>query len=245
MSDQPSSFETPAPTSAPEAAPVAPAPVVAAPPAFQVPDSAKDLIGEGKKYNSVDAALGALPHAQSHIDTLEQENARLRSDLDRAATLNDAVSRIEADNNQTAIPATPVVDQAQIREEARSVYEEISVEQRKADNVAVANQEMYKLYGDKLAEVTASVAGELGVSVEYMKFTAEQSPKAFLKLVSDNQAGSGGGMPQANQSTINSSAIDSQPNPNAPSAKVGKDGSTKGLLAGWRGAGAVVAENNK
>lgn len=241
MSDQPSSF---APTSAPEETPAAQAPEVSAQPAFQVPEVASELIGEGKKYHSVEAALGALPHAQSHIETLEQENARLRGDLERAAKLEDAVSRIEADKVQTATPATPEYDPAKIREEALSVYQELTVEQKKAANIQAADDEMLKLYGDKRAEVTASVAGELGLSIDFLQATAAQSPQAFIKLVSESAAGKGGEMPHIEQSTINSDAINTNQNHTPPSAKVAKDGSTKSTLAAWRGAGAIVAENN-
>lgn len=243
MSDQPSSFKETdvTPTEPQPVTPeVAPQPAEPTAPVFKMSDKTQEYVGAGKKYTSAEAALEAIPYAQSHIDTLEQENSRLRGDLDRASKLDDAVSRIAADADQNARPAVPEYDQATVREEARSVFNEISEENQKAANVAVANEAMFKLYGDKLAEVTASVAKDLGLSVEFLKATAERSPQAFLKLVSDNKD-SGSGLPQSDQSTINSNAIDSNLQPPSISAKIPSDGSTKSLVSAWRAAGQAVA----
>lgn len=244
MSDQPSAFETPATlTEQPTTAPAAPAPVATPAPAFSLSDQTQAFVGEGKKYNSAQTALDALPHQQSHIETLESENARLRADLERSSTLDDAVSRIEASNVQTARPATPEV-QANVRDEARSVYEEMTAESITEANVASVNNAMFEMYGEKSPLVTKSVAEKLGVPVSFLLDTAKASPQAYLTLISENNKGNGG-MPVLEQSTINASAIDSQSAPDAPSAKVSiGSNTTKDLVKGWRGAGEIVAKNN-
>jgi len=235
MSDQPSNvFEQPAPTSAE----VAPAPT-----APTVPDSARGIVGEGKKYSSVESALSSIEPAQSHISNLEAENARLRGDLERASKLDDVVSQIEANKSQTETPSAPVYDPTKMREEVRSVYTEISVEQARADNVAEANDAIYKMYGDKAPEVTASVPSKLGVSVDFLQATAETSPSAFMKLIADT-SDQGGGLPHVDQPSINSDALNLGQVPQTPTAKVGSMSNTKDVLAGWRGAGKMVEANN-
>ena len=39
-------------------------------PVFQIPTEAAELVGDGKKYSSVEDALKSVPHAQKHIQTL-------------------------------------------------------------------------------------------------------------------------------------------------------------------------------
>lgn len=246
MSDKPSAFDTPDLTESPEAKAAAEAAAQAQtqPIVPVVPTIASDFVGEGKKYSTVEAALSSMPHAQSHIENLEAENARLREAAESATKLDDAISRIEANDDSTARPATPELDQATMREEARSVYQEINVEQAKKANVDRANNAVYDLYGDKAPEMTAKVAASLGVSVKFLEATAEQSPVAFMKLMTDNSS-QGSGMPHVDQPTINSDAINNSNQQDAPSAKVGKSGSTKDLVSAWKGAGQIVADKNK
>jgi hypothetical protein len=226
MSDQPSSSFEDTPTSVDT--PVAPA--IVPPTAPVVPTIASEFVGEGKKYSSIEVALGAIPHAQQHIENLEAENARLR-----AAEAN-------ADKDQIATPATPELDQNKMREEARHVYQQISAEQVRSSNIATADNAMLEKYGDKRGEVTASVAAELGVSVKFLEEAAAKSPKAFLKLVSDSSSNQSG-MPHIETSTINSGAINLGQQPEAPSVNVGGSGSAKDLVQGWRAAGKKVSEN--
>ena len=248
MSDKPSDVFTPASTeaqaaeAAAQAAALAAAEAAQAPPAAPVvPTIASEFVGEGKKYSSVEVALGAIPHAQEHIGNLEAENARLRAAVDSSTKLDDALSRIEASEVPTAIPAAPENSQAQMREEARNVYNEISVEQAKAQNVELANTAVFELYGEKASEMTIAAAAAMGVSVDFLKATAEKSPVAFMTLVKDN-SGQSGALPTSNTSTINSEAF-SQGRPNdRPSANVKGSGKTSDLVAGWRAAGQIAAE---
>lgn len=242
MSDQPSSvFEQPVSTETP-AAPEVPAatPTPAVP---VVPTIAADFVGDGKKYSSVEVALGAIPHAQAHIENLEAENARLREANAGATKLDDVVSQLEANKDQTATPATPEYDPAKMREEARNVYQEISLEDAKQDNQDEANAAIFKLYGDKAPEVTVIRAAQLGVSVAFLQATAQASPAAFMKLITDTPS-QDSGMPSVDQSTINSDALIVNQNPDQPTAKVGSMSNTKDVLAGWRGAGKIVEANN-
>ena len=130
-----------------------------------------------------------------------------------------------------------------MREEARHVYQEISLEDARQANQDEANAAIFKMYGEKAPEVTASVAAQLGVSVGFLRATAEASPSAFMKLITDTSS-QGSGMPIVDQSTINSDALSTNQNLDQPTAKVGSMSNTKDVLAGWRGAGKMVEANN-
>jgi hypothetical protein len=77
-----------------------------------------------------------------------------------------------------------------------------------------------------------------------LKATAEASPAAFMKLVSDSSS-QGSDMPHSEQSTINSAAINNGTQTDAPTAKVGKAGNTKDLLSAWNATKEIVANKNK
>lgn len=234
-------FGTPA-TETPEQTTQQPVAQQPSTPTLAIPTEAQELIGEGKKYASPEVALAALPHAQRHISQIEAENERLRADLERAARLEEAVSRIEQGQSQTATPATPAYDPNRVREDMKNVVTEMREDERRAANVESANNKMFELYGEKSPEVTAKVAQQLGVSISFLKATAEASPDAFLKLVSDND-NSGTGMPQHEEPSINSEALGHQhTGGDEPSAKVGSNPSTKDLVKGWNASKERVAK---
>ena len=61
-----------------------PDPANAAPTTVSIPDNVKDLIGEGKKYATLEKALEALGHSQAHIAKIEADNAELRAKAEKA-----------------------------------------------------------------------------------------------------------------------------------------------------------------
>lgn len=58
-------------------------PVVTSPPPPVVPTELQELVGQGKKYATLDDAIKSVPHAQTHIAKLEQEAAQLREELQK------------------------------------------------------------------------------------------------------------------------------------------------------------------
>ena len=84
------------PTSTAPAAPADTAASAPATPAISIPVEAANLIGEGKKYRTVEDALAALPHAQTHIATLEQENSEFKEKLMSNDKLDQVLDRLNA-----------------------------------------------------------------------------------------------------------------------------------------------------
>ena len=46
-----------------------------------IPTELAEFVGEGKKYQTVEDALKSIPHAQSHIQKLEEEMKQAREEL--------------------------------------------------------------------------------------------------------------------------------------------------------------------
>ena len=65
-------------------------------PVFQIPTEAAELVGDGKKYQSVEDALKSVPHAQKHIQTLESELASVKEELTKRRTTEELLDEIKS-----------------------------------------------------------------------------------------------------------------------------------------------------
>ncbi len=233
MSDQLEEVATPFTPETPVAPVQDPVPVVAtSAPVFQVPDAARDLVGEGKKYSTPEDALNALPHAQSHIVRIEEEMATLRETL---ASRDSASEVLEAINNNTPEKETvPQFDPNQLDaliESKMSAKETAATEKVKSDSVA---NRFVAEYGDEKAEqIYVQKAQELGLTVDYMNNLAKTSPDAVFKLCGLNPTTS---TPSKITSNVNSEAVYTQaPAPVERKSVMG--GSTlKADVAAWNAA---------
>ena len=145
-------------------------------------DQLAQLIGEGKKYSTVQDALNSLPHAQNHIQKLEEENGTLRQKADQSKTIDDVINSIK-EQSQNLDDKTVTIDENEV---ARKAAELISAKQEKSikeANMKSATDKLVEQYGDmdKAKKALNDKAQELGLSVEYMQEIAQRSPNAFLK----------------------------------------------------------------
>ena len=166
-----------------------PAPVA---PETQIENPLEALVGEGKKYSTVEElAKGAL-HAQQHIKTLEEERAEAR-------TIEQLVQELDRRREQETPPTTPVAEpkpDADTPAPGKSQEEELEsvvarlLAERESAQTATQNFEqsvttLDKVYGtrDATNQAVAKRAAELGLSVAELRSQAERSPKAFLTLM--------------------------------------------------------------
>ena len=146
----------------------------------QVPEYLSGLVGDGKKYGTIETAMQSIPAAQDHISRLEQENADLRSKMQEAEDLKTLIEKQLGNGQQQGQePVTagePLDIDARIDERmnARSHAEKVR------DNLLSVDKAMKDKFGDKAQEQLALKAAELGVGVEFLQNTASASPKAFL-----------------------------------------------------------------
>lgn len=199
-----------------------------------VPDNLRELIGEGKKYASVEVALAALPHAQEHISKIERENAEMRAKLAEAIAVEEVYKKLtESFNRPDGItPPAPGLDEASI-----AALLERKLAEKDALAAANANTQRVKdaligKYGDKAQEVYETKAKELGVSVQFLNDVVKKSPKAAEELfgLKSKEAAPASSTPGINTATLNNNR-----QPTQPSAKV-QGNSTEALIAAWRAA---------
>lgn len=211
-----------------------PAPVVVPPSQPVLPDSLKDMVGEGKKYASVEAALASIAPAQGHISKIEQENAELRQKVAEAIAIEEVYKKLTESNtsNSGVTPPAAGLDEASV---AALVAKQLA--DREANAVRVANESRVRdalvgKYGDKAKEVYEAKAKELGVGVDFLNEVVRRSPKAAEELFGVKQKETGAA---PTTPSINTGAL-SNNRPPAEKPRIMVGATTEQLVNAWRAA---------
>jgi hypothetical protein len=160
--------------------------VTDATPALVLPDEVKELVGEGKKYGSVEAALKALPHAQSHIARLEAEAKELREKFAKQAAFDETVTAL---NPKPAATATPF-DASELDSVLDRKLKERAEHASREANIAEFKSAMAAKFGDKAKETFETKAKELGVGVEFLTAMVAKSAVAGKEIFGLKNSGS-------------------------------------------------------
>lgn len=207
-------------------------PVIEQPKPPVIPDSLKELVGEGKKYATVEKALESIPHAQAHIARIEQEANELRQRMAEAKAAEEVYAKLMETMNgkNEATPPTSGLDEASV-----AALFDRRLAEREAEAAARANVEKVKKalvtkYGDKAEEIYKAKADELGVGVNFLNDVVRRSPKAAEELFGIKPAPAGGGSSTGSLRTDNLSST-RPPQDKKPSWLGGGEDS---LVAKWR-----------
>lgn len=238
MADQPQATPftaEPAPvvTAEQTVAPVAdPQPEVT--PAFVLPETVKGLVGEGMKYATPEAALESLPHAQHHIDNLEQEMSNMREDLAKRKSVEEVLQEINKTTTGSEVEPQLTQDQLDALIDSR-------LQARTAQDIRDANTNEVKKtfvnnFGDneKANEAYNQKAKELGISIEELNTLSATSPKAVFSMFGLKQVSQ---IPATKIDTnINSEAVIPNVAPvQAPTSVMGQSTYSKDIAA-WNAA---------
>lgn len=208
------------------------------PTTFSIPTEVSELVGEGKKYKTTEEALKALPHAQSHIQKLEEEARSMKEELSRRKAVEEVLAEFKATpNSQSMETPSAQLDEAKLAQLVEQV-----VEKKKAVEVAKANtsnvvSKMVEKFGDKAEQEFIRVAAENGMTVPFLNSLAARAPEAVLKLAGITMEKEL--YPNKTNSTVNTQAFNNN-QLQEQSARVGFKGSTKDLVAAWKVAGEKV-----
>lgn len=154
----------------------------------------EQLVGEGKKFATVEDALKGKVEADRTIADRNRELAEMREEMNRLREQSEILRRQVTTSREPAAIDTPrdadrpVEDRSneidlatRIREELRQAQEE----DQKRLNIGAVASKLVEVYGteDKANEVVKAKAAELGVSVEFLQDVAAKSPKAFFSQI--------------------------------------------------------------
>lgn len=145
-----------------------------------------DFIGEGKQYADVNTALSSIPHKDSHIARIEQENAEMRDKLAESKKLEDVISAMDSSRQESAQTQENSQDGNTSPQDVTDIVRGVLQEERQVEteqgNIQKASDFMVKTYGDKATEVAQAKAQELGMSMAELKGLATRSPAAYQSL---------------------------------------------------------------
>lgn len=204
-------------------------------PTFQIPTEAAELVGDGKKYSSVEDALKSVPHAQKHIQTLESELAAAREELAKRRTTEELLDEIKSGIQPQVTPAGAEFDQDKLLQLVSQTIEQKEKQKSAKTNAESVASKFTEKFGSKAEEVYNTVAKESGLTVQQLNSLAATSPKTVLKLAGlEGVSAPVAGKPN---STVNTEAIGSKTDPNQLSARVKPGATTKDLVNAWKIAG--------
>jgi hypothetical protein len=211
-------------------------------PVFQIPTEAAELVGDGKKYSSVEDALKSVPHAQKHIQTLESELAAAREELAKRKTAEELLDEIKSGIQPQATPAGSEFDQDKLLQLVDQTLEQKERQRAAKTNAESVASKFTEKYGQKAEEVYNTVAKESGLTIQQLNSLAASSPKIVLKLAGlEGVSAPVAGKPN---STVNTEALNNtKVDANQLSARVKQGATTKDLVNAWKIAGEKVKLN--
>lgn len=147
------------------------------------------LVGEGRKYANPDALAEAYLNADQFIETLKEENARLRAERKRAEVLEEQLKRYSeatSTSSSTQENDTAASKAAGMSEEdiARIVEQHITgreTAKTRAANLDKADSLMRAKFGERAKEIFAKEANTPELRESYKKL-AETAPEKFIAL---------------------------------------------------------------
>jgi hypothetical protein len=211
------------------------------PPASSIPTGLEEIVGEGKKYSSVEDALKSVPHAQKHIQTLEQELAQLKDELVKRKTAQELLDEIKSGVVQPPVePPQPIgLDQDTLVHSIDQVLEAKERAKRVKENVTSVVNSFKEVHGDSAETVFSQIAKDAGLSIAQLNQLAGTSPAAVLKLAGISNKNT---PTSKTQGSINTLALETNKAPSELSAKVRTGATTKDLTAAWHVAGEKVKQ---
>jgi hypothetical protein len=154
-----------------------------------------DLVGEDKKFKTVeDLAKGKL-EADSYIEQLKEENRIAREklgELEGSKSKDETVSELlravreHQKDQQGDVKGDNQVNDEDLSERIKAIMQGETEAQTKAQNRSEANQSVLDKVGGSVEAAQAYLAErakQLGMTVERLRELGEISPSAFAKLV--------------------------------------------------------------
>lgn len=187
------------------------------------------------KYTDVAQALDSIPHAQEHIQTIEGENATLKSELAKAQAAKELLEKAAGNTN----PANTGLTAEEVAKITQQTLQDNAETSRKADNVNSVNAKFSELYGNKAADQMKALAADSGMTVDAIKELAEKSPLAVYRMAGiDSQSKP---TPKTPGDGVGDNFQPPTREVNPPKA-VMSGASTQQMVENWRAAGEIIKQ---
>lgn len=157
-----------------------------------------DLVGEGKKFKTVEDLARGKVEADAFIERLKQENATALEAARNSAladekldVLRKEIATLKAANPQSSRePTSPALTPDSIKTLVSEAITQTERNRTAQQNINAANDQMVKTLGslENAANAVKAKASEVGMTLEALKDIAAKSPSAFLKIMGQEVA---------------------------------------------------------
>lgn len=199
-------------------------------PAVNLPPELTDMVGEGKKYGTIEAALASIVPAQQHISTLEQENNEYKAKLEANEKLDTILQKLNQPAEQQPAPTSAqALNVGDIVNAVKQDLKQEATAASKASNRASVEAKLTEKFGEAAPAKTAAIAESLNMSIQDLTSLVETSPAAALQLMGVNAT-------NASDHRLETDILDGKPvvgeQPKAKSVMFGAKSSE--ILNAWR-----------
>jgi len=189
-----------------------------------------------QKYADIDTAMKGLVESQEHIKRIEQENASLRDQQSKAATLDTIIEKLSTKQPSETIPETSFNQEAVAQPEQVDVAAQVEailaqraqVDQAKANTNMVVSK-LQETYGKDAGSKLYNKFGELGLSQQETNELIESQPKLVLATLGVDRPATARATPQT--SSVSTAAFQQEPAPKVGNAF--KSSTTSMLTSEW------------
>ena len=160
-----------------------------------MPESVSLLVGEGRKYKTLDDLAKAYLNADGFIEQLKAENQELRSKTIEAKTIDEVLERLSANQSNAAqatasaqVSSTNGLSAGDVAKIVEQTVTGMETTKTRQGNLLKADQAMKAAFGDKAGEVYSSIAKTPELNEAYMKLAAVD-PDQFVALFTKSGQG--------------------------------------------------------
>jgi hypothetical protein len=127
-----------------------------APKSDTLSDAVALLVGEGRKYKTIEDLAKAYVHVDEFAEKLKSENAELRGKVAEATTLDSVLERLKAEPQATTEDhgsTSQGLTAADVAKIVSNTLTGMETQRTRAANLSASDSAMKKLFGDKAQEV--------------------------------------------------------------------------------------------
>lgn len=149
------------------------------------------LVGEGKKFKTVDDLARGKYESDKHISNLEKELNELRTKAEQGLSLKDFYEKIRGETSNNGNNGQPNVDQNKeptaspedIEKIVRDALEKSENERAVKSNSEQVRTKLLEVWGENASKELSRISNEIGVPVEELRNIGVRSPKALYKML--------------------------------------------------------------
>jgi hypothetical protein len=221
------------------AAPAASQEAAPAPTAPAIPTELAGIVGEGKKFKTLEDYNKGYENSQQFIETLKSETAQLRDELAKRKAAEDLLKDIRSEVSQPQPTSQGVeVNQDVVSSIVKQQLDSIKAKDTADANAALVLNAFKEAYGDKVDQEAQRIATESGLTLAQLQDLTYKSPQAVLNLA--GLKGNKKAPSTSFTSDVNTQALSSNQQPAQLNAKAVNYGKSSDVADAMRRAREIV-----